>query len=420
MSLEGINNTDGTFVAKTEDQIRSETQAQLNLIVDPVVPGNTLQVNLYGSSVVAQIVNITVTLASITSQLTQVSFDQYNDDNATGQSLAGLTNTVAGIIRKEATSSFVLVTITGQPNIVIPVGELVITDINYTNDWVNTEEITTDNSGNRTGIIMDCQTLGAITAVANSLTVFSQSNAALNTVTNPTEASVGSNQQSDVSLRLKFDNAKNNPALGSISAVQSNISQLDNVLFVSTTQNLGYSGSELSIPLYTCAAVVSYNVTGEDEVTLQRAIAKIIITYGGFAFWNGEQHVTYFDDLGIPKDANFYKAAPISVFLEVTIKVLNVDEYPEDGPSQIENNIITFSLGGAPALGITDGFRKTGFLPGNTVILDQLQVPILKLAGIEITDLKIGKTPTLGIANLDFAFNEFAFFSATNITIIET
>ncbi|MNE62698.1 hypothetical protein D3C80_1579950 [compost metagenome] len=126
-----------------------------------------------------------------------------------------------------------------------------------------------------------------------------------------------------------------------------------------------------------------------------------------------------FDAQNEPYVVKWTRPDPLPVYIELTIQVINVNTFPADGIDRIKQAIIAYAAGGAPALGIDDGFSGTGFPPGSAVIYSRLFTPINYVPGHRVVSLFIGAAPSPTLEDdIPVPWDEFAEFTADNINIL--
>ena len=143
-------------------------------------------------------------------------------------------------------------------------------------------------------------------------------------------------------------------------------------------------------------------------------IAKTILQRSGCtAEFFGDIEVILFDAQGEPNPVRFSRPTQVPMIVDVDITVVNTAIYPTDGDQQIKDNIVLYSLEGADAFGITDGFDQNGFPPGTDVIVSRLYTPVNQVPGHRINSITVNGSTT----QIPIAFNEVAIFDASNITV---
>jgi len=134
---------------------------------------------------------------------------------------------------------------------------------------------------------------------------------------------------------------------------------------------------------------------------------------------SGNTTVQFEDNLGNILDINFFRPAPQTINVEVNIENLNDSTFPDNGVALIQQAIVDYSIGGAPALGITEGFDIDGFPPGQDILLSRLFTPINSVPGHKITNLQLAIDPApVAPSDVTIGFNEVGSFSIANILVV--
>lgn len=400
------------YVLKTQAVINSEAETALALVIDPVT-GDPLQADLSDSSdIVSQVVGITLEGVGDGFLDNQAAYNQFNPSAATGDALSTVV-VINGIRRKGATASTVVFTFTGTPSTTIPVSEAIeVTDSNGDVVWLVTEDIDLDITGTVTNVPAVAQTLGDITANSNTLNVLVSPNADIDTVTNPSDAIAGVNEESDTTLRSRRDKSTAAPSIGLVDSIFSAVGNLEGVTFVRVYNNIELVTDSNGIPPKTLAAVV----VGGDDTEIAETLLSRTSTGNGF---DGNVTITFIGIQGTQYPISFFRPTDIPIYLIISVTIVEADVFPADGIAQIQDAIVAYSQGGAPALGITDGFDTEGFPPGTDILVSRLYTPINSVPGHTITEILLGTSPTpTGTVDIPIAFNTVGLFETANIEVL--
>jgi len=190
------------------------------------------------------------------------------------------------------------------------------------------------------------------------------------------------------------------------------IGDLEGVSFVRVYNNTSLSTDSDGIPPKTIACVV----VGGDNDTIAQTIFSRASMGPAYA---GNVSVTFQDIQGISYTIQFFRPTAILIYVIVEVTIVEADIFPEDGNTQIQEAIVAYSTGGAPALGINDGFDTEGFPPGSDVLASRLYTPINSVPGHKIDELLLGTSPIPTLPNdIAIGFNEVSEFIVANITVI--
>jgi uncharacterized phage protein gp47/JayE len=396
------------FVLKTLNDILDEETSDLSVIQDPVT-GEFLQPDFNSDDPTMQIVLVTAEQNSICWEDIQTAYDQFNPSNATGATLSSLVQ-INGIERQGATASTATVTCTGTAGITIPAGQTISDELEE-NTWTLPFAFTFDISGESI-TFAQCDTTGPITAASGTLTnIVTPPPSGWNTVTNAVDAIPGRDEESDSSLRRRRDISTLAPAASPPDALYSNLINTEDVEFARVYINYTLVTDANGIPPKSTSCVV---VGGTDENVAMTIISRA----GDCTEFYGTTTYNFTDAQGFIYPVSWFRPTEIEIYVIVNTIVTDTTEFPTDGQDQIAQAIVNYALGGAPALGITDGFEPTGFNPGVEIIQSRLFTPVNFVPGHDVQDIFIGiaPAPTLS-ANIPVAFNEIGTFDVSRITV---
>lgn len=397
------------FEAKRLADVLTDAGLQLETVTDPVT-GESLQPDFGSEDPVMQIVQVPLEATGEAWQAAQLMYQQFDPSKAAGPSLYGLVQ-LNGITRQDASQSTVTLTLTGTPAAVIPAGQLV-SDVNNTNQWTTLSEVTLDGSGVGT-TQAQCVTFGPIAAVAGTLTNIVTPFPGWTSVDNLLDAVAGRNLETETELRQRRARSTLAPAASPVESVYANLANISGVTYARVRQNNTLTVDSNGIPGKSVAAVV---VGGADLDIAFTLLARTGVT----AEWYGNTSQVLFDAQGESYAVSWTRPTPLPIYVEVEIEITNPSRFPADGIQQMKDAIIAYAQGGAPALGIDDGFSTSGFPPGATVELSRLYTPINFIPGHKVVSggLTIGITPSpTGTADIMTPWDEFPLFLDDNISI---
>ena len=399
--------TSNGFQAKRLADVVAESNAQLALIVDPV-SGETLAPNLDSTDPAMQVVKVPLDGVANAWEAAQLVFQQFDPGAATGNSLKTLVQ-LNGLTALDASQSIVNLLLTGSPSTVVPAGQLV-SDINNVNQWQTVAAVTLSALGSAT-VDAKCVTYGPISALANSIINIVTPIPGLINVTNPLPAIQGRNVETTTELRLRRDRSTMAPAASPVESVYANLGNIPGVTYARVRQNNTLVTDTNGIPAKSVAAVV---VGGADKDIAYKLLERT----GIVANWFGNTGLTLYDIQNEPYNVRWTRPTALTIYIALSIQVTNASVFPANGIQQIKNAIIAYAQGGAPALGITDGFGDVGFPPGSPVLYSRLFTPINYVPGHRVTSLAIGTTasPT-GQADIAVPWNQVAEFIDARIII---
>jgi len=399
--------TSAGFEAKRLADVLSDAAEQMTTIVDPV-SGETLQPNFEAEDPAMQVVQVPLEGTGLAWEAMQLAYQQFDPQAATGPSQSSLVQ-LNGITRLDAAPSNAAEVLTGTPLAIIPAGQLV-SDVNNTNQWATTEDVTLDALGTAT-VTVRCTVNGPVAAAAGALTNIVTPYPGLSSVTNPAEATLGRDVETDTQLRQRQRLSTMAPASSPVESVYANLSNVPGVTYARVRQNNTLLVDANGIPGKSVAAVV---VGGEPIDIAMTLLART----GVVAEWFGSSSLTLFDVQGEAYVVKWTVPTPALIYVDLTLEIINPSIFPADGLQQIKDAIKEYAQGGAPALGVDDGFSATGFPPGTTVIWSRLFTPINFVPGHRVVSLFIGTSPSpTGTADIPVAWNQVAEFIDANIDI---
>lgn len=399
--------TSAGFEAKRLADVEADAAEQLRTIVDPA-SGDSLQPEFGSEDPAMQVVHVPLEGVGLAWQAAQLIYQQFDPKAATGPSQSNLVQ-LNGITRQDASPSVAPVQLSGTPSITIPAGQL-ISDVNNVNQWSTTTDIELDVSGVGAGKA-SCLVLGPVAAVSGSLINIVTPYPGWTGVSNTADADLGRNVETDTELRQRRDRSTMAPAASPVESVYANLANITGVTYARVRQNNTLVPDSNGIPGKSVAAVV----VGGDDLE----IAYTLLARTGIASaWYGNTSQVLFDTQGEPYTVSWTRPTPLQVYVDIVLEIVNPNVFPADGLQQIKDAIRAYAQGGAPALGIDDGFSTSGFPPGATVILSRLYTPINFVPGHRVVSLFIGTSPNpTGTADIPTPWDQVPLFLDGNIDI---
>jgi len=395
------------FEAKRLADILADAQAEAALIVDPV-SGETLDPDFGSEDPAMQVLQVPLDGVDQAWQALQLVFGQFDPTKAVGAALSGLVE-LNGLQRQQATASTAIVTLTGTPGTLIPAGSLV-SDADNEVQWATAIDATIDAFGT-TSVTVTSQTFGPILAPAGSLSQIVTPVPGWASVTNAAAAAAGREVETDTELRFRRARSTMAPAASPVESVYANLANVPGVTYVRVYQNNTLVTDARGIAPKSVAAVLT---GGSDLAIAQQLLARTGVSAG----WFGSTEVTLYDVQNEPYAVRFSRPTPKTIYIELVVQVTNPSVFPADGVQQIKNAIVAYAQGGAPALGIDDGFDDAGFPPGAPVIASRLYTPINFVPGHKVISLLVDDVnPPVSATDVPMVWNEVGFFTAANIDV---
>lgn len=259
------------------------------------------------------------------------------------------------IDRKEATSSEVICVITGAPNTVI--NELNIVLNNNGDEFYNPVPIVIPQSGSISATFLSV-VKGEIPCDAGTITRIVQSTPGWDTINNPTDGIVGTNEETDQQLRYRRQYSLAVNSAGGLNSIISALNNLSGLINFTVQENpTGSSKSIFGVDVNPYTVYVS--TYGPDS--LNNDIAKILYTkrYCGM---QGNFTYTY-QDLEynwVTFDAQWQKATPVDLLVD--IEMPKDDSYPPNIVDLIKQSLVDNFEGKQPPI---PAYRMTQIISGS-------------------------------------------------------
>lgn len=395
--------TETGFEIKRLADILTDAEANLAAVVDPVT-GDTLQPSFSPADPTMQVVQVPLDAVALAWELAEVVYGQFDPSKATGAPLSGLVQ-LNGLTRQPATPSTVTLALGGTPGAVIPAGQLVA-DANNLHRWTTDSDVTLNGSGTGT-TGATCVDAGPVTAAPTSIVTPVTGWASIT----PGTVSAGRLEETSSELRTRRARSTMAPASSPVESIYSNLANLPGVTYCRVYQNNTLTADARGIPAKSVGTVI---VGGADLAIAQTLLARTGVTSN----WAGNSSLTLYDALNEPYVVRWSRPVNDPIYLDIHIQVINSTVFPVNGPQQIKDAIIAYAAGGAPALGVTDGFSDTGFPPGVAVVRSRLYTPLNFVPGHRVVSLKLGTAPSpTGEADIPVLFDHVAQFLTANISI---
>ena len=388
--------------AKRLADILDETGVELAEIVDPKT-GNRLNPDFNSDDPAMQIVKVPLNQTAEGWEAAQLAYNQFNPLLAVGPAVDGLL-TLTGISRLPSTPTILSVEMTGTAGATVLAGQT-ISDVFDSNLFTIDQTVTFDVSGVATATAT-ATVNGPVIVTNGTITKIKTPQPNWDSVTNVSTIVTGVNEETDTQAEVRRRRSNAAPSAAPSDSVQSNLANLDGVTFARVKINNTLTTDADGIPAKQQACIV---LGGNDT-----EIAKTILQHSGCtAEFFGDIEIILFDAQGEPNPVRFSRPTQITMTVDVDITVANSAIYPTDGDQQIKDNIVLYSLEGADAFGITDGFDQNGFPPDTDVIVSRLYTPVNQVPGHRINSITVNGSTT----QIPIAFNEVAIFDASMITV---
>lgn len=298
-------------------------------------------------------------------------------DTAEGYQLDGVCQYI-GITRKPASYATGTVTFTGTVGTVIPLQFLVSTG-NY-QFW--TQQIAAIPAGGTVDVPIRAIELGNTSNVlAGTIITIVNPLTGVTSVTNALATTGGADVETDESLRARYDESISLGGASTTSAIEAELLQVQNVVDARVIENVTMATVD-GVPAKAFEATVYGGTNADIADAIYRTKAAGIQAFGDIV-------VPITDDYGQVHNIGFSRVAEITIYINVALTT--DDDFPADGMTTIETNIIKY-IGGTDA----DSTKYYGLGLGDDVVYTKIIGICHSVAGV--TDV----TVTLSTDNITF------------------
>lgn len=301
-----------------------------------------------------------------------------------------------GIKRQPAVYSTCYVTLTGAAAATITNG--IVGDVNGYK-WSLTSPVILDGSGQATALAT-CQTSGPIAAGTGQINKIMTPTLGWTSVTNAAAATVGSNVESDASLRSRQAVSTAQPSRTVMEGVKGAVAAVSGVARFVVYENDTNVTDANGLPAHSITAVVE----GGANADIGQAIFN---KKGPGCYTNGTTSVTVTDKYGVPTTIRFYR--PTYVDIDVVVNVKQLAGYTTDTTAAIKNAIAAYNN----SLLIGDDLSISSLWGAALSANNVPTKPQFSITGL--TAAKHGQTQ--GTADIVIAFNEVTRGNVAYITV---
>jgi uncharacterized phage protein gp47/JayE len=291
-------------------------------------------------------------------------------------------------------------TFTGTPNYTILAGTRFETEKGV--DYALKEDLTLDGSGNGTGEVVSLSPGVIGNTFSSTITVQSEPNVDIFTVTNTIVATGGREEETDEELRNRLLNSGASNGSGTPNAILADVLAVTGVRAANITVN-----STDAVVNGQPAHSNHVFALGGDGQTIADALFK---NYVGLQFYGSSSFVVN-DIGGNSHTISYTPAMAVNIFVDVTLTTDNT--FQTDGAVQVKDAVVKL-IGGTAS----DGTLYTGLNMGDDVIYSRILATIMSIQGVEDAVLKIGTAPSpSGTTNIAITPSTVAQASADNIEV---
>lgn len=281
---------------------------------------------------------------------------------------------ITGTTRNQGTPSTVELTLTGVNGTIIPAGKTVESPSTGTK-WTTNTDVTI--TGGTATVTATCTVNGATNASIGTITRIVDTVGGWQTVTNPSVATIGTDVQSNQSLRIERRRSVSRPGNAQVDNMTAELFAVDNVtrvrIYENDTDTDNFYGRGL--PKNSIAPIIE----GGTDADVAKAIFKK--KNPGCKLFALGTPVTVPDvyDLYATNARDITFSRPVYVDMNVAVTIKDDGTLPADLQALIRTAIIEYSQG--ILVDPSQGFNSTGFEIGEDVPVLSLMTPINNVIG---------------------------------------
>jgi uncharacterized phage protein gp47/JayE len=307
-----------------------------------------------------------------------------------------------GITRLQEQHAEGIIEIRGSPGYVVEEGTMFETESGVLFELV--ADVTIGENGIGTGDII-CTEVGTKGNVAaNTITIISNPDENITSVTNPEPTEGGRERETDAEFLERYQQTLSGLGSTNTDSIQAELLKLNGVRAAVVIENNKSTPDSEGRP----PKSISTYVLGGNPNEIAQAIFKK--KAGGIEAYGTEQ-VEVLDIGGYPHTIGFTWATEVLIAIQLTIQ--KNDRFPADGVQKVKTELVKY-IGGEDA----DGTFYTGLNMGEAVIFSKLINRVYKIDGIDDIELLVGvKGQTLGTNNVAIDITEVAQISHADIEV---
>jgi uncharacterized phage protein gp47/JayE len=348
---------------KTLDERTDDIISDMHANISPNIDFSVSQAD-------GQIVRILSEKIQQVAELVQEVHTAFDPNQATGNLLSMLC-TLTGSSRRAATKGTVTLTLNLDAATTVLAGALFQVSGEPDNRWATDVDVTSVGAGNY-NVAATAQNAGAIQALAATITVIVNPQAGLNSCTNSADAQVGLDEETDTELRLRREQEVFLPGSADITAIQAQLSDIDEIISVVVYENTSIQ-SLLGMPPKSIQAIIW---DGSPPAADNAEIAETLFeqTSAGIQKY-GTTVVTHTDTEGNDHQIGFTRATVVYILCDITLTAGT--DYVGDAVVQTTiNTYIETTLGTGGDVLRADIVQVVNELDG----VDNIDLALLKLS----------------------------------------
>ena len=381
------------FQRKRLDEILSDK----NTAVQGVLGSN---LNLSPESPDGQINGVYSESDALLWELAEACYNAFAPSKATGATLSDLVE-LNGLKRKEATFSVVTLDLTGTVGATIPIGSFVSAVDNAV--IFSTDVEVSVGAGGTVSVGATATQTGPIAALAGTVTVIDSPLTGWATATNPADAVIGQDLETDAELRFRRSISVQNPSESMLGGIVSGVLAVDSVTYAAGFENDTDSVDAAGIPAHGIL-IVAEGGTDEDVAS------AILLRKAAGITSSGNTAVNVEDSQGVSKEILFSRPVQMDIYVRVDINTFA--GFPTSGEDDIKQAIVDYANGVLIA--------NRGFGVDEDVIRTELFTPVntVDFQSVAVLAIKEGSAPGAGdLSDIAIGIDERAAFDTANIVV---
>lgn len=388
--MAGLDSTG--FTPKTLTEILAVLRAAVASGISPTL-------NTGSRSPLGEVLGAVASEATQVWEAIQVLYAAFDIDQATDAQLSTWCR-LRGTTRKPATSSQAYMTITLDAG-TYAAGSLIVNRVGDSSvRFSNVSEITVGSTTTLTGQIFACETTGPVHAGAGTLTVIASPVTGFSAPTNPADAQLGANRESDADLLLRSDAELARKGSSTVDAARADLLESGLFSFVATAENDTDTTDAAGRPPHSIEALLVLTGTTTSQ---QAADAVFAVKPAGVQAY-GTTVVTVTDTQGNNHSVGYSVPSNVNVYISVGLSYTD-GKYAGDA---------------AVSAALVD-WAAANLSVGYDVFIARLTQIVMSMSGVQDCDVRIGTAPSpTGAVNLVVAAREIARVDASRIAITST
>lgn len=385
------------FVPKTIEEIKASIEQELLATIDPAL-------DLAPDQPMGQIVGVFSKKVAEIWEALAVAYNAFNRAAAEGALLDAI-GLLTGTLREPARKGLVTCTVNLNAGTTLTAGPSTIANVfgQETNRWQLKETVGPVLTGGDYSAVFECEQTGPVACNAGTLTVITTPVGGWNSITNPDDADIGADAETDAQYRLRQTEELSAPGSCTVDAIRAELLKVDGVLEAFVYENTSMETDADGVPAKAYECVIWDGETpAADDGEIGQAIwdnkPSGIQTYGTTS-------VDVDDSTGETRTVYFTRATPVDIYLTYALDV-DEDKYPLAGDTLVKEALVAKSL----SLQII----------GKSVTKLIYEAEPLTIDGVEdVTDFHLGTTPSpSGTSNIAITSRQIAVFDTSRITVV--